>query len=131
MENLNHLTVYGYHWESSIQLDYNYFISIEDLIKSWDIYNNLQSLKNFVEFTLHEANDIFKNKGLIQKSYALSKDRKKLYPQFFEILASDQFASKLESTYFEVEASDEEFSDSLSRLLHIIEQEKRILALQN
>ena len=98
--------------------EYGNFFDIHTLTKLWDICKSENTLKKFVYFFYYHGSQIL-NGGL--------KINDKIYEQeMIPVIYSEQIIDKLEKEFFKNENNDYDFSEKISIVIQMIEQEQKI-----
>ena len=94
--------------------EYSFFIKPKELINNWKIMNNKIAFRNFIYFFYSNGTEIL-NKGI--------KINGKYYQnEFLEIINNRKITEKLENEFFIIEETNKNYSEKISIVLQMIEQ---------
>jgi hypothetical protein len=94
---------------------YGKFFELNDLIRVWDLSNSQKALRNFVLFFYFHGNQIL-NGGLKLNNTNYENE-------FISLILSNKLLEKLETEFFKCEPFDVEYTQKVSIVLQIIEQQ--------
>jgi hypothetical protein len=97
---------------------YSYFFGLRELLELWKLSQGTKGLRNFIYFFYNHGTEIL-NGGL--------RIQDKLYEsEWKDLLNSENMLELLEKEFFEVSDSDSEYSEKISVVIQMIEQEKTV-----
>ncbi len=97
---------------------YSYFFGLQELVKLWKFRQNTYGLRNFINFFYDHGTEILNGRWTIQdkSSEGVWKD----------LIHTGELLALLEIEFFKVHESDSAYSEKISVVMQMIEQEKKV-----